>query len=59
MRSPGRFLFFVLVMAQHGTKLGILTGGNKLEAYTVEGHTYAPLGVVNGLHINVATSKAC
>lgn len=25
------------------------TQGNKLEAYTVEGHTYTPLGLVNGL----------
>lgn len=31
--------------------------GNNLEAYTVEGHTYAPLGVVNGLCFNVEASK--
>ena len=28
-----------------------------MEAYTVEGHTYAPLGVVNGLCFNVEASK--
>lgn len=34
------------------TKLVLPTSGNNLEAYTVEGHTYAPLGVVNGLCFN-------
>eukprot|EP00435_Cladocopium_sp_Y103_P053392 s466_g17.t1 len=34
------------------TKLVLPTSGSNLEAYTVEGHTYAPLGIVSGLCIN-------